>query len=104
MSKLTNDLLVNDIFSRYYFAIQDTQTNKILAKGKHKDGIYILSFDHQAFLASTIPSSKALFETWHQRLGHVAFDIISHLNKNCCLVVTSLLLKPVICSSCQLSK
>lgn len=47
---------------------------------------------------------QASFEIWHSRLGHVSYDIISNLNKNGCLSITSLLPKPNVCNSCQLSK
>lgn len=70
----------------------------------HKDGLYILSYRSQALFASTICSSKASFETWDQCLGHVAFDVISHLKEIGYLVISSILLKPVLCTSCQLSK
>lgn len=39
----------------------------------------------------------------HKHLGHVAFDVISTLNRKGCLGVTSILPKPTIFSSCQLS-
>lgn len=59
----------------------------------------MFSLGYQALLASSVSSLKASFETWHNRLGHIAFDVISALNKNGCLVVTSILLNRVICSS-----
>lgn len=55
-------------------------------------------------MAVSKSSSKASYELWHSRLGHVAFDTILLLNKLGHLYVTSLLPKPIFCSSCQLSK
>lgn len=47
---------------------------------------------------------KASFETWHYRLGHIPFAIISSLNKLGHLSVTSVLPKPGLYSPCQLAK
>lgn len=49
VSKLTNNLPIDVLFSRSYFAIQDTTTKEILAKRRHTDGLYILSSGSQAF-------------------------------------------------------
>lgn len=47
---------------------------------------------------------KASFDLRHLCLGHVAFSIIFMLNKLGHLSVTSILLSPGVCSSCQLAK
>lgn len=46
----------------------------------------------------------ASFELWHSRLGHVAFDTVSLLHKLGCVTVTSVLPKPLLCSSCEQAK
>nr|GFA76535.1 retrovirus-related Pol polyprotein from transposon TNT 1-94 [Tanacetum cinerariifolium] len=66
--------------------------------------LYVLKDEHRAFVATTTNSKKASYELWHTRLGHVSFDVISTLNKLGILSITSLLPKPVICTSCQLAK
>lgn len=104
VSKLTNDSLVDIIFSRSSFAIQDALTKRILATGTHRDGLYILNPGSQAFAASVVSSNRISFDLWHKRLGHVAHDIIFLLNKRGCLRVSSILPTPTICSSCELSK
>lgn len=90
VSKLTNDYPIDFLFSRSYFTIQDSVTKDILAKGKHKDGLYILSPGHETLVVSVYSPTKASFELWHKRLGHVAFDVISVLNKHGCLNLTSI--------------
>ncbi|KAK9060122.1 hypothetical protein SSX86_020826 [Deinandra increscens subsp. villosa] len=104
ISKLTDDNDIDVVFSKNYFAIQDRCTRKVLARGSRKDGLYVLHADQQAFLTETSSSNKVSFETWHNRLGHVTFETISFLNKLGCVKVTSVLPKPVLCSSCQVSK
>ncbi|KAJ0446564.1 putative RNA-directed DNA polymerase [Helianthus annuus] len=54
--------------------------------------------------AQVISTPPASYEVWHSRLGHAAFDTISLLQKHGSLYVTSLLPKPVLCSTCQLAK
>ncbi|KAJ0589340.1 putative RNA-directed DNA polymerase [Helianthus annuus] len=46
----------------------------------------------------------ASFESWHSRLGHVGFDVISMLKNNGLISFTSVLPKPGICTSCELAK
>lgn len=102
ISKLTTDNPVDVLFSQPYFTIQDRKTRQALARRKCENGFYVISADHQAFVA--VSSVKASYETWHKRLGHVSFDTISILNNSGCLFVTSILPKPIICDSCQLAK
>lgn len=47
---------------------------------------------------------SASFELWHTRLGHVNFSVISLLNKLGHFSVISILPKPYVCFTCQLSK
>nr|GEV40252.1 hypothetical protein [Tanacetum cinerariifolium] len=82
----------------------DSATKAVLATGTHKDGLYVLKTGFKALTSSTASPNKASFELWHKRLGHVAFDVISSLNKCGLLHLTSILPTPSICSSCELSK
>ena len=59
---------------------------------------------HKRFFASTKSDLKVSFELWHARLGHVSYDTILLLNKKGQLLVTSILPKPSLCSSCQMAK
>ncbi|KAM0002129.1 putative RNA-directed DNA polymerase [Helianthus debilis subsp. tardiflorus] len=102
ISKLTNDLPVDVLFSKNFFHIQDRTTKQVLARGTCVDGLYVLRNEPQALVAD-IPK-KASYELWHARLGHVSFDVISTLNKTGCLSLTSLLPKPDLCLPCQLAK
>ena len=67
--------------------------------------MYVLKHGHKVFLADLRSSKlRASYELWHSRLGHAAFYTISILSKLAHLSFSSLLPKPGICSSCQLSK
>ena len=54
-----------------------------------------------------ILKNKALhasYDLWHARLGHVSHFVISLLNKNGHLYLTSLLPSPSLCDTCQIKK
>ncbi|KAI3510913.1 hypothetical protein L1887_18051 [Cichorium endivia] len=104
ISKLTTDNMMDVLFSRPYFYIQDRATKRVLAQGRCEQGLYILSNKPQAFTAVTFSKLTASCELWHSRLGHVSFDTISLLNKLGYVSTTSWLPSPIICSSCQLAK
>lgn len=105
VSKLTHDFPLDFLFSRDFFAIQDRKTGKLLTKGRHEDGLYVLSPEIQAHMASAGSSTTcASYELWHTRVGHASFNIMSLLKQTGCLSMTSLLPKPALCSSCQLAK
>ncbi|GJW06274.1 retrovirus-related pol polyprotein from transposon TNT 1-94 [Tanacetum coccineum] len=104
ISKLTMDHPVDVLFSQPFFNIQDRETKQVIAQGLCEDGLYVLRDTPMALAATVGVSRKASFELWHNRLGHVSFDVISTLNKLGVLDVTSILPKPNICKPCQLSK
>ena len=76
----------------------------MIARGLCEDGLYVLRDASMALMATSGVSRKASFDLWHNRLGHIHFDVISSLNKLGVLNVTSVLPKPVICKPCQVSK
>ncbi|GJU56982.1 retrovirus-related pol polyprotein from transposon RE1 [Tanacetum coccineum] len=82
----------------------DRETKQVIAQGLCEDRLYVLRDTPMALAATVGVSRKASFELWHNRLGHVSFDVISTLNKLGVLDVTSILPKPNICKPCQLSK
>ncbi|GKF89050.1 hypothetical protein Tco_0263013, partial [Tanacetum coccineum] len=68
-------------------------SRQTLARGRRKNGLYVLETGQHAFLAKLSSRQlQASFELWHNKLGHVSHD------------VTSTLPTPTLCSSCQLSK
>ncbi|GJZ55766.1 putative RNA-directed DNA polymerase [Tanacetum coccineum] len=91
ISKLTMDHPVDVLFSQPFFNIQDRETKQVIAQGLCEDGLYVLRDTPMALAATVGVSRKASFELWHNRLGHVSFDVISTT-------------KPNICKPCQLSK
>lgn len=103
ISKLTSIILVDVLFSKHDFAIQNRFTRATLAWGRLEHGIYILEQGKKAFVAGLQSQQRSASDKlWHNRLGHVAFDIIKLLNELWNLSITSLLPKP--CISCQLYK
>lgn len=102
---MTSDFPVDILFSDEFFAIQNRQSGDVVARGTHKNGLYVLEQGHLTFLAALRSKRlKASYELWHSRLGHVATDVISLLNKLGQVSVTSILPKPSVCSSCHLAK
>jgi hypothetical protein len=105
VSKLTHDYPVSVSFTDNDFIIQNLQTQKVVASSKHVDGLYIPKRGHQAF--STVITKSNLcnsFAIWHARLGHVSFTIISILNKQGSLSLSSILPNPSLCVNCQKAK
>ena len=105
VSKLTHDYPFSVSFTDTDFIIQNLHTQKVVASGKHVDGLYVLKRGHQAF--STVIHKSSLcnsFAVWHARLGHVSSSIISILNKQGSLSLSSLLPNPPLCISCQKAK
>ncbi|KAI3500548.1 hypothetical protein L1887_36372 [Cichorium endivia] len=105
ISKLTDDSPVDILLSNKFFVIQNRINKAIIATGKREDGLYVLQQGTKAFVAALKNKcTSASFEIWHSRLGHVAFDTVSLLHKFGSLSITSILPKPGVCTSCQLSK
>lgn len=70
------------------------------SRGRCEEGIYILEQGNKAFLAALKnKETGASFEIWHSKLRHVAFDIVTLLEKLGSLSLASVLPKPGICSS-----
>src|ERR1043165_9888140 len=105
ISRLTNDSPVDVLFSNNFFHIQDRKTGEVLARGICENGFYVLTQSHKSLVAALFSSQlRASFNKWHSRLGYVSFETISNLNKLGHVFVTSLLPKPGLCNSCELSK
>ncbi|KAL6330148.1 hypothetical protein AAG906_040068 [Vitis piasezkii] len=76
-----------------------THTESSIGKG---GGLYMLECGNSAFIY--VLKNKALhasYDLWHARLGHVSHFVISLLNKNGHLYLTSLLHPPSLCDTCQ---
>ncbi len=76
-----------------------------MATGRRDDSLYVLERDNSAVVS--VLKNKSLYasyDLWHARLGHVNHSIISLLNKQGQLHLTSLLPSPMLCSTCQLAK
>ena len=76
-----------------------------MATGKRDGGLYVLERGNFAFIS--VLKNKALhvsYDLWHARLGHVSHSVISLLNKNGHLYLTSLLSSPSLCDTCQIAK
>ncbi|KAJ9557137.1 hypothetical protein OSB04_011751 [Centaurea solstitialis] len=101
VSKLTTDYPVDVLLSQPFFTIQDRRMKQPLAQGRCENRLYVLRTKPYALVAT---SSRASYELWHARLGHINFAVISLLNKQGLLSLTSVLPKPILCEPCQLSK
>ena len=83
VSKLTSDLPLKFEFDGDGFVIKDRSTNRVVAKGTKKDGLYALVGESkdgsyaEAFFSSRFRSVDN--ECWHQRLGHPHQRVIDHL-------------------------
>ena len=108
VSKLTFDLLLKFEFDGDGFVIKDRLTNRIVARGTKKDGLYALGGDSMDGFNTAIFFSSQFRrvdnECWHQHLGHPHQRVVDHL---CMKKFISLDLKnkiSTICTSCQMGK
>ena len=77
---------------------------RVVATDIRDDGLYVLERGNSAFIS--VLKNKALhasYDLWHVHLGHVSHSIISLLNKNGHLCLTSLLSSPSLCDTCQIA-
>jgi hypothetical protein len=96
ISKLTNDFPFSVTFIDNFFTIQNRQTGMVVATGRRDGGLYVLECGNSTFVS--VLKNKSLYasyDLWHARLGHVNHSIISLLNKQGQLHLTSLLPSPV---------
>ncbi|KAK2991574.1 hypothetical protein RJ640_013834 [Escallonia rubra] len=69
VSQLTNDYPCSFEFDGNGFVIKELRTNKVLAKGSRKGGLYVL--EDQQLQANFSTRFRTVDEvTWHKRLGH----------------------------------
>ena len=82
ISKLTNDFPLSVMFTTNFLTVQNRQTGKVVAIGKHDGGLYVLKCDIFAFIfVLKNKSLHASFDLWCARLGHVNHFVIYLLNK-----------------------
>ena len=83
VSKLTSDLPLKFEFDGDGFVIKDRSTNRIVARGTKKDGLYALAgklkdgFNTTIFFSSRF--RRVDNECWHQLLGHPHQRVVDHL-------------------------
>ncbi|KAL6348236.1 hypothetical protein AAG906_005527 [Vitis piasezkii] len=80
--------------------LDNCQTERVVATSKRDGGLYVLECGNSAFIF--VLKNKALhasYDLWHARLGHVSHSVISLLNKNGHLYLTSLLSSPSLCDT-----
>ena len=84
VSKLTSDLPLKFEFDGDGFVIKDMLTNRIVARGTKKDGLYALAgeskdgFNTAIFFSSQF--ERVDNECWHQHLGHPHQRVVDHLH------------------------
>ena len=83
VSKLTSDLPLKFEFDGDGFVIKDMLTNRIVARGTKKDGLYSLAGESKDGFNTTIFFSSRFKhvdnECWHQHLGHPHQRVVDHL-------------------------
>ncbi|RVW37495.1 hypothetical protein CK203_113224 [Vitis vinifera] len=80
--------------------LDNRQMERVVATDIRDDGLYVLERGNSAFIS--VLKNKALhasYDLWHVHLGHVSHSIISLLNKNGHLCLTSLLSSPSLCDT-----
>ena len=73
--------------------------------GKRDGELYVLEHGNSVFIS--VLKNKAFhasYDLWHARLRHVSHYVISLLNKNGHLYLTSLLFSHSLCDKCQIAK
>ena len=79
VSKITNDLDSDAIFSPKFVIFQDRVTGKKIGEGRVSQGLYILDMQQKALLAR----NKAEFSLlWHKRTGHPSNQILHVLDSS----------------------
>lgn len=93
VSKCTNQLGCNVLFTPQKVLFQDRISGKTIGEGHQVDGLYVIKPEKLA-LTTTNETSTQL---WHKRLGHPSARVLQHLN-----------LSPICdfnnCEPCQLAK
>lgn len=103
ISKLTRDNPMDVLFFKSMFFYSGSSTRQVLTQGKCDHGLYVLDTTPKAYAFVVGAKPRGSFELWHSRLGHVSLDTIFMLNKLGLLMVSSVLPKPILCSSCELA-
>lgn len=77
----------------------------MVTNGKRDGGLYVLECGNSAILSFLKNESlHGFYDLWHAHLEHVNHSVISYLNKQGYLYLTSLLPSSTYCSICQLAK
>ncbi|KAE8692073.1 hypothetical protein F3Y22_tig00110860pilonHSYRG00043 [Hibiscus syriacus] len=106
ISNLTRENNCLITFSSSSFTIHDLATRTVVGVKRCEKGLYVLDRGHASFLSSLSKcTSRASSVTWHPRLGHPSFRIVSSLNKHGAITLShnnKIDSKP--CFGCQLGK
>ena len=77
--KFTTENNVFVEFHPFFCLVKDIQSGRILMRGEHKDGLYLLNF-LQTF--SSFLGEKVSPDIWHNRLGHPHFRVFQRILKD----------------------
>ena len=98
--KFTSD---NNVYVEFYpnfCMVKDMQTHRLLMRGEHKDGLYLLHFLQNR---SSYIGEKASPDTWHNRLGHPHFRVLQNILNKYGLPITHKI-SHLHCEACRTSK
>jgi transposase InsO family protein len=102
VSKLTSDYPLIFEFDGDGFVIKDRTTNRIVATGSRRGGLYALDGGPAVFFSHRFRRINR--EGWHQRLGHPQQRIVDHLRHRKLISFDSKNKTSKICTSCQMGK
>ncbi|KAI3954780.1 hypothetical protein MKW98_002886 [Papaver atlanticum] len=95
----------NNRFFEFYpdeFFVKNMVTHKVLLHGHVKDGLYHMEFT-AAQLEQAFTSITSTTSSWHNKLGHPAYQTLKHVLASVDEVIHDHLFT-IICHDCQLSK
>jgi hypothetical protein len=75
VSKITNELNCNVIFSPTNMIFQDIVTKRKIGEGKLDNGLYYLDILNKALTANSVEENKL----WHWRMGHASDVVLNNL-------------------------
>jgi hypothetical protein len=92
-------------FHPFYFLIKDRKTRKVLLHGTCKGDLYPLPPPTSKFRKLIFHAIRISLDHWHNRLGHLAHDIVLHIIRDNNLPCASLdHVATAICDSCLCAK
>ena len=91
-------------FHPSYFLVKDQPTKKLLHKGPSKHGLYAFTTSSNSTRPLALIGERASIDSWHSRLGHPAFKVVSRILSKFSLPVVRNNNGHISCPACLSSK